>query len=275
LEGSYGFSARVEAWRRRHLNGHRDPVPFYLLDVPVDLVADRNMLIQAIKAQLGEEKPAAVVIDTLNRALVGDENRSDDMAKFIRAADIVRAAFDCLVVIIHHCGVAGSRPRGHTSLAGADDAQIAIERNTDGNIAIKVEHMKDGDATAPMGARLERVELGNDDDGDPITSCVIVPADATAALKLSKVNRFAFDLLQSLITTEGEPPPKDSGLPDHVRVYQAGKWREQFIEIYPSDKRDTKKKAYQRAVLDLQQIGLIELWREFVWLRDKRDKRDK
>ena len=89
----------------------------------------------------------------------------------------IRAAFGCLVVIVHHCGIAGSRPRGHTSLSGADDAQIAIERNEDGSITATVEHMKDGRAGAAMASRLERVELGTDDDGDPITSCVVVPAD--------------------------------------------------------------------------------------------------
>jgi hypothetical protein len=69
-----------------------------------------------------------------------------------------------------------------------------------------------------MASKLERVELGNDDDGDPITSCVIVPAELAAkGPKLSKVNRFALDLLQKLIAAEGVPPPRDSGLPDHVR----------------------------------------------------------
>jgi hypothetical protein len=137
LEGGYGFQARVEAWRRRHLANHRDPVPFYLLDVPVDLIADHQRLIAAIKAQFGSQIiPAAVVIDTLNRALMGDENKSDDMAKFIRASDMIRQAFGCVVPIVHHCGVAGGRPR------------------------------------------LDRVELGDDDDGDPIRSCVIVPAEA-------------------------------------------------------------------------------------------------
>jgi hypothetical protein len=60
-----------------------------------------------------------------------------------------------------------------------------------------------------------------------------------------------------------------------VRVYHAGKWRERFNETYPSDKRDTKKKAYLRAVLDLQEADLIELWREWVWLRDNGTRRDK
>lgn len=185
LEGGHGFRNRVEAWRRQHLNGHRGAVPFFLVDVPVDLIADRGKLIQAIKAQLLDEPPVAVVIDTLNRALIGDENRSDDMAKFIRAADMIRTAFGCVVIIIHHCGVAGSRPRGHTSLTGADDAQIAVERNSQtGIVTVRVEHMKDGDASAPIACKLERIELGTDDEGDAITSCVVVPvADVPTAGK--------------------------------------------------------------------------------------------
>ena len=41
----------------------------------------------------------------------------------------------------------------------------------------QVEHMKDGQAGAVCASRLESVDLGCDDDGDPITSCVIVPVD--------------------------------------------------------------------------------------------------
>jgi hypothetical protein len=107
LEGGVGFARRVEAWRQRHLADHDQPVPFYLLDVPIDLVADHKTLIEDIGAQV-IPTPAIVVIDTLNRALLGDENKSDDMAKFIRAADAIRTAFDCVVIIIHHCGVSAA-----------------------------------------------------------------------------------------------------------------------------------------------------------------------
>jgi hypothetical protein len=129
LEGSFGFARRVEAWRQRHKPP--DDAPFYLLDVSIDLIADHKALISAIHDQI-RGAPAVIVIDTLNRALMGDENKSDDMAKFIRAADTVRTAFNCLMLLIHHCGIAGNRPRGHTSLAGADDVQIAIEKDKDG-----------------------------------------------------------------------------------------------------------------------------------------------
>jgi dTDP-4-dehydrorhamnose 3,5-epimerase len=38
-------------------------------------------------------------------------------------------------------------------------------------------HMKDGPENDVIGSRPKRVELGGDEDGDPITSCVIVPIE--------------------------------------------------------------------------------------------------
>jgi AAA domain len=142
LEGSSGMRNRVVAWRRRHLADGNATAPFYLIDRAIDLIAQHEALIAAIRRETAA--PAAVVIDTLNRALVGDENSSADMARFIRAADTVRDAFGCAVVIVHHCGVAKGRPRGHTSLAGADDAQIAVVKAASGLATATVEHMKDG-----------------------------------------------------------------------------------------------------------------------------------
>jgi hypothetical protein len=275
LEGGSGFAGRIEAWRRRHLNGRDQPVPFYLIDISLDLIVDHKALIADIRDQLGGHgAPAAVVIDTLNRAISGDENKSDDMSKFIRAADAVRAAFDCLVIIVHHCGIVGNRPRGHTSLAGADDAQIAIGRDKDGIITATVEHAKDFEAGTKLACKLEPVELGLDDEGDRLSSCVVVPADAGAARpKLSKINGLAFDLLKKLLTDHGEQPPADLNLPDGCRVVKTVAWREAFYAAHPSDKLGTKQKAFVRAHLDLCEQHLIGVLAEFVWLSpDKPDK---
>src|SRR5262249_52361762 len=184
--------------------------------------------------------PTAIVIDTLNRALLGDENKSDDMAKFIRASDVIREAFGCVVVIIHHCGIAGSRPRGHTSLSGADDAQIAIDRNPDGIVTVKIEHMKDGDASPPMACRLERLELGHDDDGDPITSCVVVPVEGIESVakprKLPARAEAALGPLNQSIRDKGKPlePDRpgqgiDPHIPNQVPGVTLADWREYLL----------------------------------------------
>jgi hypothetical protein len=271
LEGGVGFARRVEAWRQRHLADHDQPVPFYLLDVPIDLVADHKTLIDDIGAQI--EKPDVVVIDTLNRALLGDENKSDDMAKFIRAADAIRTAFNCVVIIIHHCGVVRSRPRGHTSLTGADDAQIAVYRDKDGDITVTVEHMKDGEASAPMGSKLEVIKLGLDDDGDEMSSCIIVPAEVVDKKKVKKAElpgtaKLALDWLQKLIAKKGDVPPANEHIPPDTKVCSVVEWREHFYNAYTgeSDKPDTKRKAFDRATLKLQEFKLVGIWSGKAWL---------
>jgi hypothetical protein len=219
LEGGGGFVNRVEAWRQHRLGDHAGPVPFRLLDVPLDLIAEHRDLIAAIREQF-EDAPAAVFIDTLNRALVGDENSPADMAKLIRAADALHLAFGCLVVLIHHCGVAGSRPRGHTSLAGANDVQISVAKNDDGLVTVTVEHMKDGWPESPLACRLERVETGLDDEGSASTSCIVVPVDAapaSASIRASKLTgsqaRFLDILADALLDAPTEHKTA-SGIPN-------------------------------------------------------------
>ena len=77
------------------------------------------------------------------------------MTAYIRAADAIREAFGCAVIIVHHCGIDGTRPRGHTSLTGAVDAQLAVKRDGAGNIEVKVEWMKDGPEGDTIWSRLE------------------------------------------------------------------------------------------------------------------------
>jgi hypothetical protein len=269
LEGAHGFKNRVEAWRRRYLKDHQGPVPFYLIDVPVDLVADHGSLILAIRAQLGEQTPVVVVIDTLNRALVGDENKPADMAKFVRAADAIRIAFECLVAIVHHCGVAGGRPRGHTSLPGADDVQIGVERDDNTGISTaKVDHAKDMEAGATVVFRLEREVLGTDQDGDEITSCVVVEAEAAAkGPKVIGQTKVAFDLLTELIASAGEPAPTSNYVPPGIgKVCSHILWRETFYKASINDTPGAKQKAFVRAVLKLQEAKLIGVWSDKVWL---------
>jgi RecA-family ATPase len=146
LEGVSGFRNRVEAFRQYRL-GKSDQPSFSLMSGSLRLVSDQRAFIHSICDQIGEEKPAAICIDTLNRSLEGSESSDEDMANYIRAADALREAFDCLVVIIHHCGHNGERPRGHSSLIGAVDVQIAV-RNTAGTIVAKVELAKDGDCAS-------------------------------------------------------------------------------------------------------------------------------
>ena len=104
FEGAEGFKARAEAYRQRFLAEDAQPIPLYLSAAPIDLVKDNGALIASIRLQLAGDDPALVVLDTLNRSLHGSESSDQDMSAYIRAADAIRDAFDCAVLIVHHCG---------------------------------------------------------------------------------------------------------------------------------------------------------------------------
>jgi hypothetical protein len=185
-EGAHGFVNRVEVFRLEKLSGNASP-PFHLMSSALNLVADQAAFLADIRAQLGEERPAVVVIDTLNRSLGGSENDDKDMNAYVKAADALRVAFDCAVIIVHHCGHGGDRPRGHSLLMGALDIQIAVKRDAADNIVATLELSKDGEAGAIIISRLAPVLVGMDEDREPVTSCVIVAGDTTTtALKPTK-----------------------------------------------------------------------------------------
>jgi hypothetical protein len=96
------------------------------------------------------------------------------MAGYLAAADRLRKAFHCLVLIVHHCGLEHGRPRGHTSLTGAPDVQISIKLLGDTSV-LAVEFLKDGEEGTQLYSKLEVVDVGYGQ-----TSCVIVEADPPA-----------------------------------------------------------------------------------------------
>jgi hypothetical protein len=273
-EGERGLGARAEAFRRKRLAEDGTAPGFHLLVTRLDLVADHQQLIDDIRAQLGADPPVAIVIDTLNRSIAGSESSDEDMGAYLKAADAARGTFGCAVMIIHHCGIDDRRPRGHTSLTGAADAQIAIRRDEAGLIVATVEWLKDGADGEQIRSHLEVVDLGQDEDGEDITSCVIKPTDEDetsvrrARPKATGPAKVALDLLRSAINDAGEPAPPSNHVPQHVRVVDLNLWRQYAYEgsVTGSDKPDAKRKAFDRAVTKLQSIGLVGVWGKFAWL---------
>jgi hypothetical protein len=272
LEGSKGFEGRIEAFRRRYLQCLQetlDRVPFYLIADPINLAKDHADLIGCIRLQASP--PAVVVIDTLNRSLVGSESDDKDMAAYIRAADAIRNAFDCVVIVVHHCGIDATRPRGHTSLGGAVDAQLAVKRGTADNIVVMVEFMKDGAEGETLPSRLEVVDVGYDADGETMTSCAIVPVEDTAAKpdtnrKLSDRQRLALDALANCAVEQGKPPPTTFGLPTGLLAVSVAAWRDAMISRGIIDK-DAKnpREDFRRLKNSLQVRKEIGIRDEIVW----------
>jgi hypothetical protein len=270
-EGERGLGARIAAWRQSNpLDA--DAIPFWLITTRLNLPTENCTLISDVRHQIGVESPAAVVIDTLNRSIGGSESADEDMGAYIRAADAIRETFGCAVIIIHHCGLDATRPRGHTSLLGAADAQIAVKRDASGNVVARVEYLKDGASGAEIASRLRVVNLGLDDDGEEITSCIIEPAEAITSHPTTKVPppsaRRALDLLRNAIADHGEDAPASDHIPRHTKAIPTELWRRYCYEgmVTDADTDAAKRQAFGRAAKALQSAGIIGSWSGWVWL---------
>jgi hypothetical protein len=268
LEGRHGFPARVEAFRRHY---GVDVAPFYLLSASLDLVAKSGELIASIKAQLGADLPGVLFLDTLNRSLVGSESKDEDMARFLAAAEKVAEELSCAVVIVHHCGIDASRPRGHTSLSGAVESQLKVERTATGEVIVTVELAKDFPEGIEIVSRLDRVELGTDPDGDPITSLVVLPVEGQiqrrpVTRKLTPRQKLALAALDECAASGGTPAPASLQLPARTVVVQMNAWRE---ELYRKGVLDREAKSpreeFKRVRQQLQARGLIGVHDAVLW----------
>jgi hypothetical protein len=272
LEGGKGFEARIEAFRRRFLSEDADPVPFFLIADALNLVKEHADLIGCIRLQLKDSRPAAVVIDTLNRSLAGSESDDKDMAAYIRAADAIRHAFGCVVIVVHHCGVDVTRPRGHTSLAGAVDAQLAVKRDAADNVIMTVERMKDGPDGETIASRLEAFEVGYDEDGDPVTSCIVLPADIEAGTakptrKLPNAAKIAHRALIEALDRHGEPAPASTYIPAMVRIVTEEQWRAVCYKLGISGgERRAREVAFDRARTRLVADQLVGTYEGLYWV---------
>jgi hypothetical protein len=263
FEGQTGVEARVQAFRQRFLSKDHADIPFFLEPVTLDLVNDHPALIAAIKER--NVAPVIVVLDTLNRSLRGSESSDQDMSAYIRAADAIRDAFNCVVVVVHHCGIDGTRPRGHTSLQGACDAQLAVARDSNDNIIVTVEEMKDGPHGTVVASRLDPEDVGMDEDGEKITSCVVVPVD-NPVLPNKKASRWSHGLtvfhdaaVNALLDHGRDHRVADDG--PMVKACLVADVRTEHKRLYvhngEGDRSEAERKAWTRALKAARNNNLI------------------
>lgn len=181
LEGGRGMQQRQAAWD--HVNGCRADQVRFLLDSFT--LFDETQVTQFIDVVTAACKIGSVVIiDTLAQATPGaDENSAKDMGLVLQAASAIAKAISGLVILVHHSGKEASRGlRGHSSLNGAMDAVIAVERDRQTNRrSWRVTKMKDGDDGATGQFQLDVVDLGPDGFGGRVTSCAVREITASAA----------------------------------------------------------------------------------------------
>lgn len=241
FEGAGGMGKRVRALVSKH-----GPAPnFRVIEKPdynLQELSGRQALGQDLAAALGDEKPALIVFDTLARCLRGDENSAKDMGGLNAAIAALIESTGCCALLIHHSGKDASRgARGSSALLGALDTEIQIDDNQ-----IRSTKQRDFETGAPIGFKLVPVLVGTDEDGDPVYSCTVEPAAASAGAKWKPTGQTleAWHALCKLA-------PNNEAVTDK-------EWRDAFTkEAWPTDPpaADAQRKAFQRAVKALVRAG--------------------
>ena len=136
-----------------------------------------------------KDRPSVIVVDTLHRFLAGDENSAQDTKTMLDACNALMMEFDCSVILVHHTGVsdeAQHRARGSSAWRGALDIEISIVPGKEGiPMQIVQRKSKDAEMAETVHVELQQVAIPGwlDEDGQQVTSAVIVQANAPAPSK--------------------------------------------------------------------------------------------
>lgn len=265
LEGESGMGVRIKAWRVRH--SAAAPKMLKFVAQPFDLKSPNvGELAAAIIARNGTN--GIVIIDTLNRAAPGaDENSSVDMGSLIAAATRLQRLVGGLVLLVHHTGKDETKgPRGHSSLFAALDAAIEVTRS-DARRTWSVAKAKDGETGIQTPFKLELVTLGSGEDGEIISSCIVVQDGATQKARpkakvLAKNQRIAYDALRELLH-QSKIFAKE-GAPDGKPCISCRDALTCVSDKMPPDPKHKKSRA-QEAIEGLVNSGIVGIYGEWLW----------
>ncbi len=172
-EGVAGFSYRLAAYCLQTGISKDDLRIDIISDVVPNLIdgASVNSLIADI---LVREPYDLIVMDTFAQVTAGaNENSGEDMGRALGYCRKISQSTGAMVLLIHHSGKDSSKgARGWSGVHAASDVVLEVSR-FDEERRIKVTKQKDGSDGFEYGFKLVPVYLGEDSDGDDITSCVV------------------------------------------------------------------------------------------------------
>jgi hypothetical protein len=252
-EGAGGFRNRVVA-ALRHRGLRASDVPMTVINAAPNLLLKDDALdiVASIKAQ----GPCGVVIvDTFAQVMPGaNENAGEDMGKALAHCRGIHRATGALVLLVHHSGKDASKgARGWSGLKAAADAELEVTRGPQGR-ALRVSKQKDGEDGISWGFGLEIVPVGQDSDGEIITSCIVTEQATPEVGNLARplgakeaiVNQVIVEMAQS--QTQG------------IEVAEVIKEAVARMPAPTDGKRDTRKQHAKRALDALTSGDAAPYW---------------
>jgi hypothetical protein len=181
-EGVGGFRNRLKAYAHQYQLS-LNQLPFGVIPSAPNfmVVEDIKQIIKTIRA-FGSTQ--VIVVDTFARVTPGaNENSGEDVGKVIHHCEGLHRTTGAMVLLIHHAGKDLTKgARGWSGLRAAADAEIEIMR-TDKDRVATITKLKDGEDGATYGFRLPQIVIGQDAEGDDITSCYVAYTEVVKAVR--------------------------------------------------------------------------------------------
>lgn len=283
-EDASGIRLRIEAWcerNGRHGSLQLIPEAPNLRDGPSLTMLIREIVAAADDFEADGLPLGLVVIDTLSKAAPGaDQNSSADMGEVMSALARISAETDSMVLVVAHTpkdetrGIAG----WHGQFAGADLVIMTARDSDDPALrTATLSKVKNGQDGAKLAFRLDVVDMGDDEDGDPITSCVLEFEDAPArslrkavtASRLTSPENIALRAMGHVLDHgQTVAAPRVPGVPPGTMAVRIGDVRTQASLTGFSDEGDKPeavKKRWTRAIEGLVSKERLRKEGDLLW----------
>ena len=277
-EGGKNIVRRMAAFAKHH-SIDPEATPFRVV------LASTNMLTaNGIAQVIADTGPIPnlimIIVDTASRTMPGSKEDTEDMGKFVAACDEVRASTGAAVVVVHHSGKNPDRgSRGSVVLPAAADAMLELSIDDKDRALHTAELVKarDGATGAKHGFRLLVIPLGEDSDGDGVTSCIVEHVDevGTKGANLTDDERaFLGDIIDYFARAE----TRTESLPMSVagRAATRGARRDDIRDWLKSRGRfsvagnvaltGTDRSTLTRTLNHLRDKGKLGMTDQFIWL---------
>ena len=277
-EGVGELPIRLEALSKAEHGGC--VLPIFYCDASVRLLNENSVadVIATAKSvaedtQRDHKLPLALiqfdtVIGAAQFAKSGDENDAAVGAKLMAALGEISRATSTFVLGIDHFGKAPETgTRGTSAKEAAADVVLALlaDKALSGEVTaptLCIRKRRGGPAGVEHPFTVKSVSLGQDEDGEELTSLAIdfsaavaPPADDEAG-RWSPSLRQLRKILMTLLATAGEQIQPYADGPT-VLAAKAEFVRAEFYKQHPADLIDTKRKAFDRAISRAQGNDLI------------------
>lgn len=256
-EGHAGLAARIKAWM---IHNNADQLDLYISKSGTDLNTPEGM--NKVRTAMASIKPDLIVVDTLHRFLLGDENSAQDAKTMLDACGELQREYDASVVMVHHTGnseEAQHRARGSSAWRGALDVEFSVIPAKEADpIQVVPRKMKDAELPDSVFGTLESVNVGwKDEDDEDVWSAVFVQQDWVKNGNDRKRNE-ALDAAKQSFTEAWKASGRERS--ERAPYVTRSFWYDHFTHAAMQEgaTQEAAKKRFSRYVKSMVDEGVIE-----------------